>query len=252
MVKLNISGGEPFLKPNFIGEIFRFCKEDLRLESCSVVNNGSKVTEAWLDTYGQYLDLMAISCDSFDPEVNVLLGRAEHGSGTHIGRVFQVAEWCKQRNIMVKLNSVITKLNWQEDMNSSIEELSPVRWKVFQVLLLDSENTGQATGSLRDARDLVITDEQFSAFLDRHKCQRCLVPESNEAMRDSYLNLDEEMRFLDCRDGAKRPGQSLLRVGVEEAMKDAGFDNQAFLDRGGIFEWRRDSERRKDANALDW
>jgi radical S-adenosyl methionine domain-containing protein 2 len=74
-----------------------------------VVNNGSKVTEKWLDTYGQYLDVMAISCDSFDPEVNVLLGRAENGSGEHIGRVFQVAEWCRQRSIKVKLNSVITK-----------------------------------------------------------------------------------------------------------------------------------------------
>jgi radical S-adenosyl methionine domain-containing protein 2 len=109
MVKLNISGGEPFLKPEFIGEIFRFCKEELCLESCSVVNNGSKVTEKWLDTYGQYLDVMAISCDSFDPEVNVLLGRAENGGGNHIGRVFQVAEWCRQRNIKVKINSVITK-----------------------------------------------------------------------------------------------------------------------------------------------
>jgi radical S-adenosyl methionine domain-containing protein 2 len=109
MVKLNCSGGEPFLRPEFIGEIFRFCKDDLRLESCSVVNNGSKVTEKWLDTYGQYLDVMAISFDSFDPEVNILLGHAENGLGNHIGHVFQVAEWCRQRNIKVKINSVITK-----------------------------------------------------------------------------------------------------------------------------------------------
>lgn len=109
MAKLNISGGEPFLKPNFIGEIFRFCKEELHIDSCSVVNNGSKVTEKWLDTFGQHLDVMALSCDSFNPEINILLGRAENGSGAHVSRVFQVAEWCKQRNIMVKLNSVITK-----------------------------------------------------------------------------------------------------------------------------------------------
>jgi len=252
MVKLNISGGEPFLKPDFIGEIFRFCKEDLQLKSCSVVNNGSKVTEKWLDTYGQYLDVMAISCDSFDPEVNVLLGRAENGSGEHIGRVFQVAEWCRQRSIKVKLNSVITKHNWLEDMNSSIEELSPMRWKVFQVLLLDSENTGKDTGSLRDARDLVITDEQFQAFLARHKCQSSLVPESNQAMKDSYLNLDEEMRFLNCQDGGKKPGRSLLKVGVVEALKDAGYDHQAFLDRGGIFEWSREREDQTRTDALDW
>ena len=109
MKKLNISGGEPFLKPEFIGEIFKFCKEELHIESCSVVCNGSKVTEKWLDMYGQYLDIMAISCDSFDDETNVLLGRAENGRGTHTRRVFQVADWCRDRQIRVKINSVITK-----------------------------------------------------------------------------------------------------------------------------------------------
>jgi radical S-adenosyl methionine domain-containing protein 2 len=59
---------------------------------------------------------------------------------------------------------------------------------------LDSENTGAETGSLRDARKLVITRQQFQTFLDRHASQRCLVPEDNESMKDSYLNLDERMR----------------------------------------------------------
>ena len=66
--------------------------------------------------------------------------------------------------------------------------------QVFQVLLLDSENTGADTGSLRDARDLVVTKEQFQAFLSRHAAQKCLVPGNNESMKDSYLNLDERMR----------------------------------------------------------
>ena len=109
MVKLNISGGEPFLQPEFIGEVFKYCKTELKLESCSIVNNGSKVTERWLDTYGQYLDIMAISCDSFETETCVALGRAEKGKGTHIHRVFLVAEWCRARGIKVKINTVVTR-----------------------------------------------------------------------------------------------------------------------------------------------
>lgn len=69
-------------------------------------------------------------------------------------------------------------------------------YQVFQVLLLDGENTGESSNSLRDGRNLVITDEQFKLFLERHKDQRSLVPEDNEAMKDSYLNLDEEMRLV--------------------------------------------------------
>ncbi|CAE6469507.1 unnamed protein product [Rhizoctonia solani] len=241
MRKLNISGGEPFLNPTYIGEVFKFCKEELGLESTSVVNNGSKVTEKWLDQYGQYLDIMAISCDTFDVETDLKHGRAENGKPSHIRRVFEVVQWCKERGIRVKLNSVITKHNFDEDMNDSIRELAPFRWKVFQVLLLDGENNGTDNGALRDARNLLITADQFQAFLTRHKEQECLVPEDNDSMRDSYLNLDEEMRFLDCSLGGKTPGRSILDVGVALALQDAGFDNKAFIERGGIFDWSRKS-----------
>lgn len=43
----------------------------------------------------------------------------------------------------------------------------------------------------RNAESFVITDTQFDSFLERHKCVKQLVPESNTAMRDSYLILDE-------------------------------------------------------------
>lgn len=109
MKKLSISGGEPFLEPKYLGEVFKYCKEELCIESCSVVSNGSKVTEKWLDTYGKYLDMIAISCDSFDAETNLKQGRAENGtSATHINTVFKVAQWAKERGIMVKINTVVT------------------------------------------------------------------------------------------------------------------------------------------------
>ena len=49
---------------------------------------------------------------------------------------------------------------------------------------------------MRDATDQVVTDEQFQHFLHTHRHISCLVPESNQAMRNSYLILDEYMRFL--------------------------------------------------------
>ncbi|KAG9312447.1 hypothetical protein JVU11DRAFT_6831 [Chiua virens] len=249
MKKLNISGGEPFLQAKYIGEVFKYCKRELGLESCSVVCNGSKVTEKWLETYGKYLDVIAISCDSFDTETNLKQGRAENGTATtHIDKVFTVARWAKDRNIKVKINTVVTINNWEEDMNDRIEEIGPVRWKVFQVLLLDSENTGPDTNSLRDARHLTITKEQYQAFLDRHAQQKSLVPEDNDAMKDSYLLIDEKMRFLDCSGGGKKPGRSILEVGVETALLDSGFDEKTFLDRGGIFEWTKEPEQQ----ASDW
>lgn len=75
MKKINLSGGEPFLHPELLGQICQFCKEDLNLESVSIVTNGSKVKENFFRKYGAYVDIIAVSVDSFDEETNVKIGR---------------------------------------------------------------------------------------------------------------------------------------------------------------------------------
>ena len=56
--------------------------------------------------------------------------------------------------------------------------------------------------ALRDAKELVITDEQFTSFVDQHmkdeKVRSVLVPEDNAHMKDSYLILDEHMSSFLC------------------------------------------------------
>lgn len=180
---------------------------------------------------------MGVSCDSFDDDTNLKIGRSDHGKGIHKNKVYQVAEWCRDRGIMFKLNTVVNRYNREEDMNEEVARIAPFRWKVFQVLLLEGENIGP--DAIRDATDLVITDDEFKAFLERHKSQDCLVPEDNNAMENSYLLLDEEMRFLNCTGGKKIPGRSILTAGVQAALDDAGWETETFVARGGIFDWER-------------
>ena len=54
MEKINFSGGEPFIqqKGKFVGELVRYCKEDLLLPSVTIVSNGSLITEEWFQDYG--------------------------------------------------------------------------------------------------------------------------------------------------------------------------------------------------------
>ena len=58
-------------------------------------------------------------------------------------------------------------------------------------------------------------------------------------MQNSYLLLDEELRFLDCSENGKVPSHSILEVGVERALSQAGFDHEMFQQRGGVFDWTR-------------
>jgi hypothetical protein len=47
-------------------------------------------------------------------------------------------------------------------------------------------------------------------------------------MQNSYLLLDEQLRFLDCSANGKVPSESILEVGVEKALGQAGFDFDMF------------------------
>ncbi|XP_039604789.1 radical S-adenosyl methionine domain-containing protein 2 isoform X1 [Polypterus senegalus] len=245
MEKINFSGGEPFLhqRGDFLGKLVQFSKEDLQLASVSIVSNGSLITENWFKKYGEYLDILAISCDSFDEETNAQIGRGS-GRKSHLKNLYKVQSWCKKYKVAFKLNTVVNSYNVQENMSDHIRELAPIRWKVFQCLVIDGENAGE--NALREAEKFVISDAEFHQFLERHKDIEYLVPESNQKMRNSYLILDEYMRFLDCRDGKKDPSKSILDVGVRDAIQFSGFDEKMFLKRGGRYIWSKADMR------LEW
>ncbi|KAK0369195.1 hypothetical protein CLIM01_13445 [Colletotrichum limetticola] len=251
MRKLNVAGGEPFLHPKFLGELLRYCKEDLDIESISIVSNGSKIQEKWLREYGRYLDILAISCDSFVRETNKEIGRGENGGvegeKDHIAKVFRIAEWCKVYNIMFKLNTVVNIYNWNEDMADTIALLAPFRWKVFQCLIVEGENEDETR--VRDARKFLISEEQWQTFCGRHEHLPCYVPEDNETMAGSYLLLDEKLRFLDKGNGPMKKSESLLDVGVKKAMLQVAWDKSAFDKRGGVYEWRKPPGRNAEGGC---
>ncbi|CAH1767588.1 10617_t:CDS:1, partial [Entrophospora sp. SA101] len=257
MRKMNFAGGEPFLYMKYLGELIEYCKKELKLESVSIVSNGSKITRSFLLKYKDYIDILAVSCDSFDDSTNVKIGRGKKGE--HLKNLKNISTWCREFNIKFKINTVVNRYNWQEDMNSHIEDLKPFRWKCFQVLILENENGGDAgidsnDKTLRDARDFVITDEQFQSFISRHQQQQCIVPEPNNIMKNSYLILDEHLCFLNCRDNKKIPSQSLLNVDVDVALQESGWDQDSFYRRSGVYDWSKNIDVCAQTNdkSLNW
>jgi len=246
--KLNFAGGEPFLHTKFLGSLVDYCKQDLRLESVSIVTNGSLVTEQFLRDHGQNIDILAVSCDSFEERTNIEIGR---GSGDQVAKLYKIAQWCGTFGIKFKLNTVVCRLNMTEDMNLHISALQPFRWKCFQVLMVAGEN--DSTRTLRDVRKFMISDQEFEQFCKRHQHQASFVPEPNHLMSKSYLILDEYMRFLD-RDG-RQPSPSILHVGVEEALSHVYWDESSFVKRGGIYDWSRHGNTQLgqcSVDKVDW
>ncbi len=245
MRKLNFAGGEPLLDKPFLGALLLHAKA-IGVESVSIVTNGSLLTRAFLDEYGHCIDVLAVSCDSFDKNTNSAIGRK---SGNPFPRLVMIAQWCKATGIKFKLNTVVNAYNVDEDMNEKISLLAPFRWKCFQVLVDESENLGK-DGQLRDATPFLISDAKYAAFIARHASQTSLVAEPNDIMRSSYLILDECMRFLG-KEADYPVSKSILDVGVGTALSQVVWRTDSFMKREGIYDWTR-SIQKDTPQSLDW
>lgn len=212
MRKINFAGGEPFLYPKTLGMLCWYCKDELKLQSVSIISNGTLTNKSWLEEYGRYVDVLGVSCDSFDEATNEAIGR---GTGNNVKKLFEIRDWCRELGIKFKLNTVVCTLNWHEDMADTVEQLDPFRWKVFQVLAVGGENDATENETehdkrKRDARKLLISREQFGDYCARHRHLKCFVPEPNQLMASSYLIVDEYLCFLDKGGEVEKQSASIL------------------------------------------
>jgi radical S-adenosyl methionine domain-containing protein 2 len=146
-------------------------------------------------------------------------------------------------------------------MASVIQELQPFRWKVFQVLFVEDENDASTSDTVmddrkRDARALLISQEQFEVFCEKHRHLEAFVPEPNDLMASSYLILDEYLCFLDKGSGREKQSRSILDVGVAEALEEINFDKEAFVKRGGLYAWSKEVDEggcgSAESKELEW
>lgn len=112
--------------------------------------------------------------------------------------------------------------------------MKPERWKLLQVLPVKGQNDPQID-------DFIITTEQFEAYVRRNRTVESdgitVVPESNEAMTESYVMIDPAGRFFDNVQGFYRYSDPILKVDVEEALKQISIDPERFRQREGEYDW---------------
>lgn len=241
--KITFVGGEPTLHPH-LPELLRHA-DGLGLTTC-IVTNGARLTEV-LDAAGSSVHWVGLSIDSGDEATQAALGR---GAGEHIARAVAHAAEARRRGIRLKLNTVVTALNWREDMSALVRAVAPDRWKVFQVLEIEGENDGKI-------EDLKIDARQFAAFVDRHQhlgdTGMAPIAEDNDAMRGSYVMIDPQGCFFGNATGRVVTSEPILRVGVAAALSQVGYDDAKFHERGGLYDWRggaREAEKRRTRHPI--
>lgn len=227
--KLNFAGGEPTLHP----QIGALVAESKRLGfTTTLITNGARLHRL-LDAHAEHIDWVGLSVDSADEAVQTALGR---GCGGHVERSRVLAARVHALGLGLKLNSVVTALNWREDMTAFLRELRPARWKVFQVLAIAGQNDG-------DVEPLLVSREQFEAFVERHRALDAEglgpIAEDNDAMTDSYAMIDPLGRFYGNHEGRYVYSRPILEIGVAAALAEVDFEVKRLVARGGLYPWRR-------------
>lgn len=242
--KINFAGGEPFLYPKRLGELVKAAKE-MGYNSVSIISNGSMVKKDWLLNYGKYIDIMGVSVDSVNPITNYIHGRVPIGCVrpvSIIDKIYMIDEVCKRMNIIFKVNTVVSKINKDELLSPFINCLTVKRWKVFQLLEIKNENGGKLHG-------LKVSNEEYQNYIQRNRKllpnPNIMVPENNDAIKSSYVIIDEKGRLLDNSTGKYIPTPSILDIGIKAAVKKLGkgFIKEKFIKRGGIYNWSKRQQK---------
>lgn len=229
--KINFAGGEPTLCP-WLPDLIRRAKETGL--TTSIVTNGSRISGQWLDQVDGLLDWAAVSVDTLDPAKLKRLGRITRDGPMSEYDYLRVADMLKSRGIRLKVNTVVTRLNYEEDLTGFVIGAGPERWKLLQVLPVRGQNDVRVD-------NFVVTDEQFACYVTRNRSVEsegiAVIAESNGMMTGSYVMVDPAGRFFDNVSGGHTYSRPIAQVGVETALNEVSADAERFQLRGGLYDW---------------
>jgi len=229
--KITFAGGEPLLCP-WLPDLVRTAKTEGM--TTSIVTNASLLTDEILLQLRPHLDWLALSIDSLNQRTLETIGRTTAGRALPADRYIDRCHQIVAAGIRLKVNTVVTRANWLEDLSEFIVLVRPLRWKIMQALPIHDQNSGAI-----DA--LLVTPAQFYSFIDRHRHVGAhgvtLVPESNDDMTGSYAMIDPAGRFYDNVNGTYTYSGPILVLGVHRAIAEVRINAQKFLARGGRYDW---------------
>ena len=229
--KLTFAGGEPTLCP-WLPDLVRHAKESGL--TTAIVTNGSNLREGYLDALHGTLDWVALSIDTVAADKLEQSGRTLAAGPLTEDHYLRLARMVRQEGIRLKINTVVTALNWEEDFTGFVTSAKPERWKILQVLPVAGQNDRTIDG-------LTITEQQFNRYV---ACNRKVeqegirvIAEGNRLMTGGYVMVDPAGRFFDNHAGEHTYSRPIVEAGISAALEEVHVDRRVFEQRGGLYDW---------------
>ena len=172
---INLVGGEIFLDIPLLKELVKIGVQNR--VAITLVTNGKRMLDK-LDDQDvvfilKHIKVLGISVDSFSLNTNKKIGRVKQGKSLDFLDLLKFRRMLKSFRTKLKINTVVTKHNQNEDMSTKLTALNPNTWKVIQVS--------------SDDESVLVSKEEFNQFLEIHKEVANLHPEDNKNISKSYL-----------------------------------------------------------------
>jgi len=250
--KINFVGGEPMLHPHLKAWIIEAKRLGM---TTSIVSNGTRMSRAWLEEMKPYLDWLGLSIDASNDNLHAVMGRGRRGEikqgiSRHLKRCESVLADAKAIGYGIKLNTVVSSVNIDDDMSDFIRRVEPTRWKIFQALPIAGENDGEI-------ESLEVHSADFEAYVARHKAALAdaphidVVAENNNAMKGTYAMIDPMgLTYTNAEGRYKYASQPVFVIGFEAAWREvaSGWSKEAFERREGVWDW--DASLEEAASAV--
>ena len=230
--KINFVGGEPTLLGKRLVDLVKYASK-LGLTT-SVTTNGSLIDSRWVKEISSYLDILTVSIDSATDEINRLSGRCSKKEELPtLAHYEELASACHKYGVNLKINTVVSKFNKDENLALFINKLNPIRWKIFQALRVEGENDA-------NFGQCEVSDAEYAEYCNRQIASAAnksiVVVETNDLMRGSYLMINPEGCFFDNTKGGYTTSQKIAEVGFEKALSQINYSAEKFVKRNGEYE----------------
>lgn len=173
--RINIAGGEP-TTCTYLQQIIDYINE--KNIKASLITNGSLLTEDFIRQNRNKLVMIGLSIDSLDYVSNIKLGRHCNYKIFEYDSVVKICKCIKENGIKLKINTVVSKLNENENMTRLYSDVKPDRIKFLQML-----------PSTDFAQYQKISDEDFDRYLLKYSNYK-IVAEKNSNIEKAYMIID--------------------------------------------------------------
>lgn len=215
-IRLSFAGGEPLLDKDISHKLgFSY---HLGIKN-SIITNGSLLSKNLsLDSVSK-LSMLGISIDSASQKTNQKIGRHLNGMACNYESVIQFLDESRDinPNLKIKVNTVVNQFNWNEDLSELVMRIKPDKWKILRVLPATPKSKKEA-----------IYYEQYEQFKVTHNHIPFAQFEDNSDMICSYLMIDPYGRFFYNSAEGYKYTESILKIGIETALKNVNFDYGKF------------------------